>query len=97
MYLFLVPIFMLFRLINQLCIYGMIAIKYSKLKLASVGVCWHVMFAGDALGVSGGCLGGVWGHLEWYSFISEVFGCVWGLSGFSVLAVWSQNTNLTKS
>ena len=32
--------------------------------LASFGVCWHVMFPGDALGVSGGCLGGVWGHLS---------------------------------
>ena len=32
--------------------------------LASVGVCWHVMFPEDALGVSGGCLGGVWGHLS---------------------------------
>ena len=62
--------------------------------LVSVGVCWHVMFAGDALGVSGGCLGGVWGHLEWHSFKSEVLVCVWGLSGFSVPAVWSQNTNL---
>ena len=62
--------------------------------LASVVVCWHVMFTGDALGVSGGCLGGVWGHLEWHSFKSEVLGCVWGLSGFSVPAVWSQNTNL---
>ena len=29
--------------------------------LASVVVCWHVMFHGDALWVSGGCLGGVWG------------------------------------
>ena len=34
--------------------------------LASVVVCWHVMFPGDALGVSGGCLGGVWWHLEWH-------------------------------
>ena len=28
------------------------------------GVCWHVMFPGEALGVSGGCLGGVWRYLS---------------------------------
>ena len=30
----------------------------------SVGNCWHVVFPGEALGVSGGCLGGVWRYLS---------------------------------
>ena len=32
----------------------------------------------------------------WYSWKSEALGCVWGVSGFSVLAVWSQNTSFEK-
>ena len=55
--------------------------------VVSVGVCWHVMFPGDALGVSGAMSGWCLGASEWYSFKSEALGCVWGLSGFSVLAV----------
>ena len=35
--------------------------------LASVGVCWHIVFTVDAMGLSGECLGGVWGISEWYS------------------------------
>ena len=31
----------------------------------SVGVCWHVMFHRDAVGLSGECLEGVWGKLSW--------------------------------
>ena len=27
--------------------------------IVSVVVCWHVLFPGDAMGLSGGCLGGV--------------------------------------
>ena len=48
-------------------------------------------------------LGGVWGMSggflevsEWYSWISEALGCFWGVSGFSVLAVWSHNTILAQ-
>ena len=63
----------------------------------SVGVCWHVMFPGDALGVSGGCLGECLGASEWCYWKSEAIGCTWGVSGFSVLATWSQNTNLANS
>ena len=31
--------------------------------MVSVGVCLHVMFPVEALGVSGECLGGVWGYM----------------------------------
>ena len=52
--------------------------------LASVVVCWHVMFPGDVWGclgdvwgVSGGCLGGVWGISEWYLWKMKALGCAW--------------------
>ena len=32
--------------------------------LASVDICWHVMFHRDAVGLSGECLEGVWGKLS---------------------------------
>ena len=47
---------------------------------------------GGVWGMSGGCLG----VSEWYSWKSEALGCVWGVSGFSVLAVWSRNTILAQ-
>ena len=31
----------------------------------SVGVCWHVMFHRDAMGLLGECLGFSWGNLSW--------------------------------
>ena len=52
--------------------------------------CVHWRWLGGVWGVSEGCLG----VSEWYSEQPEVFGYVWGESGFSVLAVWSQNTTL---
>ena len=64
--------------------------------LAFVVVCWHVVFPGAVWGVSGRCLGGVWGCSEWFSWKLEALGCVLGVSGFWVPAVWSQNTNLAK-
>ena len=33
---------------------------------------------------------------EWGSWKSEAIGCVWGISGFASLAVWSQNTILAQ-
>ena len=30
----------------------------------SGSVCWHVLFPGETFGVSGGCVGGVWGYLS---------------------------------
>ena len=30
----------------------------------SVDVCWHVLFPGETLGVSGGCVGGVWRYMS---------------------------------
>ena len=55
----------------------------------SVGVCCCLL----ACYVPWGCPGGVWGMSvwcfgasEWYSFKSEALGCVWGLSGFSLLS-----------
>ena len=35
--------------------------------LASVVICWHLLFPGDVWGVSGGCLGGVQEISGWYS------------------------------
>ena len=71
--------------------------------LASVVLCWHLLLPGDVWGVSVGCLGGVWGMSggclevsEWYSWKSEAIGCVWGVSGFSSLAVWRHNTILAQ-
>ena len=65
----------------------------------SGGVCWRLF----ACCVPWRCLGGVcgmsWGCLgvsEWYLWKSEVHGCVGGVSGFSVLAVWSKNTSLAQ-
>ena len=43
----------------------------------SFGVCWHVAFPGEALGVSGGCLE----VSEWHSWKSEALECVWGYLG----------------
>ena len=65
--------------------------------VVSAGVCSHVMFPGEALGVSGECLWDILGCLEvseCHSWNLEALGCVWGVSGFSFLAVWSQNTIL---
>ena len=65
----------------------------------SIGVCcclfacpvqWRCL--GGVCGISGGCPG----IFEWYSWKSEALGCVWGVSGLSVLAVWSQNTILAQ-
>ena len=47
---------------------------------------------GGVLGMSGGCLE----VSEWYSWRSEAFECVWGVSGFSVLVVWSHNAILAQ-
>ena len=67
--------------------------------LASVVVCWHLDFPGDVLR----CLGDVWGIsggcmwvFQWYSWKSEMFGCDFGVSGFSILAVWSCNATLAQ-
>ena len=43
----------------------------------SFGVCWHVAFPGEALGVPGGCLE----VSEWHSWKSEALECVWGYLG----------------
>ena len=66
----------------------------------SGGVCWHLLssngilssleMSGGVWRMSGGCLG----VSEWNSWKSEALGFVWGVSGFSVLAVWSQSTIL---
>ena len=68
----------------------------------SGGVCWHLLsslaisysleMCGGVWGMSGGCLG----VSEWYSWKSEALECVCGVSGFSVLAVWSHNTILAQ-
>ena len=63
------------------------------------GVCWRLLAClvpwRDLGGVRGMC-GGRLGVSEWKSWKSEALGCVWWVSGFSVLAVWSQNTILAK-
>ena len=68
----------------------------------SVGVCWRLWSSVDILiflemswgvwGMSRGCL---W-VFEWHSWKSEVLRCVWGVSGFSVLAVCSCSTTLAQ-
>ena len=63
--------------------------------LASVGICWHVMFM-RCRGVIRGMFGGCLGKAEWYSWKSEAHKCVWGVYGFSSLAVWSENTILVQ-
>ena len=63
----------------------------------SGGVCWRLLLSVGmlcSLELSGGCLGDDLGCSEWYSWKLEAFGCVLGVSGFSVPAVCSQNTNL---
>ena len=47
---------------------------------------------GDVLGVYGGCLM----VSEWYLWKSEALECIWGVSGFSVLAVRNHNTILAQ-
>ena len=66
------------------------------------GVCWRLLSSVDILpslemswgvwGMSEGCL---W-VFEWYSWKSEMLECVWGVSGSSILAVWSCNTTLAQ-
>ena len=61
----------------------------------SLGICCRLLACHvprRRLGVSGGCLGGVWGISEWYLWKLEALGCAWGVCGFSVLKVWSKNT-----
>ena len=61
----------------------------------SVCVCWRLLAShapcrglGGVWWMSGGCLE----VSEWNSWTSEALRCVWGVSGFSVLALWSHNT-----
>ena len=63
-------------------------VSVQKCLAVSVGICWRLLACfvpwrclGGVCGISGGCLG----VSEWYSWISEALGCVWGVSGFSVL------------
>ena len=63
------------------------------------GVFWRLL----ACHVPWGYLGGVWeesegclGVSEWYSWKLEALEYVWGVYGFSILAVWSENTILAQ-
>ena len=63
-------------------------VSVQKCLAVYVGICWRLLACfvpwrclGGVCGISGGCLG----VSEWYSWISEALGCVWGVSGFSVL------------
>ena len=57
--------------------------------LAHFVVCWHLDFPGDVWGLLRGCLCGVWGVSEWYSWKLEALRRVLGVSGIPVLTVWS--------
>ena len=57
--------------------------------LGHVVVCWHLDFPGDVWGLLRGCLCGVWGVSEWYSWKLEALRRVLGVSGIPVLTVWS--------
>ena len=62
----------------------------------SVVVCWHLMLSGEVWRVSGGYLVGVWRYpsgIHGDRRHSDVFR---GVSGFSVLAVWSHNALLAQ-
>ena len=64
-----------------------------------LGICCCLL----AFHVPRGYLGGVWeesegclGVSEWYSWKLEALEYVWGVYGFSILAVWSENTILAQ-
>ena len=68
----------------------------------SEGVWWCLLPSVDIL-ISLEMSWGVWGMsrgclwvFEWHSWKSEVLRCVWGVSGFSVLAVCSCSTTLAQ-
>ena len=50
----------------------------------SVGVCWYVVFLGDATGLSGGCLGGVWVIFIEIGGARMCLGGMWVLSPYSM-------------
>ena len=57
---------------------------------ASVGICWRVLaffVPQRCYGVIGGMFGGCLGESELNSWKLEVHKCVWGVYGFSILAV----------
>ena len=67
----------------------------------SLCVCWSLLLSVGALcslEISWGCMGGVvgdiWEYLSGNSLEWEALRCVWGVSVFSVLAVWSRNAIL---
>ena len=65
----------------------------------SVGVCWRVLafyVPQRCYGVIGGMFGGCLGESELNSRKLEVHKCVWWVYGFSILAVWSENTILAQ-
>ena len=62
-------------------------------------VCWRVLafyVPQRCYGVIGGMFGGCLGESELNSWKLEVHKCVWGVYGFSILAVWSENTILAQ-
>ena len=65
----------------------------------SVGVWWRMLTCyvpQRCYGVIGGMFGGCLGESELNSWKLEVHKCVWGVYGFSILAVWSENTILAQ-
>ena len=65
----------------------------------SVGVCWHLLACHvpqRCCGVIRRMFGGCLGEAELNSWKSEAHKCVWGVYGFSILAVWSENTILAQ-
>ena len=65
----------------------------------SVGVWWRMLACyvpQRCYGVIGGMFGGCLGESELNSWKLEVHKCVWGVYGFSILAVWSENTILAQ-
>ena len=68
----------------------------------SGNVSWHLLLS-VGISFSLGISGGVWedpegclGVSEWYSWKLEALEYVWGVYGFSILAVWSENTILAQ-
>ena len=64
---------------------------------SSVGFLSSLKMSGGEWGMSGGGGGVSLWVFEWYSWKYMVMGCVWGVSGSSVLTVWNYNTTMAQT